>query len=339
MARRTLSRVSTIAAFGLIAVLTLSSCSAGGGSADSAAPIEELQSAQDSSIRAKEGSVTDQGMVAPAEGEAVDSASKIIAEDAAEILTATMSLRVKDPGATAAEVRKLVSAVDGKVSYAVERPGNEYEYGSAQLTLRVPPDSLEGVIAAIGEYGVVLSSESGSQDVSKEQTDYEVRIESLRTSITRLNGLLAQSQNTTDLIEIERELQNREAELESMTAVLADLNDRVDLATLSVTLTAESKDSQPQKVDPENFFTGFERGLEGLAAFGAGFLVFLGVSLPWLLVLAVIGSIAMIFVTLSRRKRRRRIAPVAARSETSSPESTPAPEVAEDPENPKGTDG
>lgn len=339
MARRTLSRVSAGAALSIIAVLTLSSCSAGG-SSDSVAPVEGPQSVQDGFVRTEGGSAADRGMEAPADGEAVDSANKIAAEeDAAEILTASMNLRVKDPGATAEDVRQIASSVGGKVSYAVERPGNEYEYGSAQLTLRVPPDSLDGVMAAIGDYGVLLSSESGSQDVSREQTDYEVRIESLKTSIARLNGLLAQSQTTTDLIEIERELQARESELESMSAMLTELNDRVDLATLSVTLTAESRDSQPEKVDPENFFTGFERGLEGLAAFGAGLLVFLGLSLPWLLVLAVLGSIAMIFVTLSRRKRRRKVAAVAARSEAATPEAVAASEPLEDAETPKGTDG
>lgn len=339
MARRFLPRADAVAALSLIAVLTLSSCSAGG-SSETIAPAEGPQSAQDSFVRTEGGSAADQGMGAPADGESVDASGKLIAEEeSAEILTASMNLRVKDPGDTAEDVRQIASSVGGKVSYAVERPGNEYEYGSAQLTLRVPPESLDGVMAAIGDYGVLLSSESGSQDVSREQTDYEVRIASLKTSIARLNGLLAQSQTTTDLIEIERELQARESELESMTAMLTGLNDRVDLATLSVTLTAEDRDSQPEKVDPENFFTGFERGLEGLAAFGAGLLVFLGLSLPWLLVIAVLGSIAMIFVTPSRRKRRRKAAPVAARSETAAPQSDRAPEMVEDQETPKGTDG
>lgn len=323
MVVRISSRSGAVVGIALIATLTLAGCSGGMSSSSAGSSVtdeiapsdmgsdgmpiapEDLSGAQSDGSTGKRFANPEINPVAPSPA---DGSQSLMDEDSAQILTANLALRVKDPQEVAASISGIVSAVNGRVSYSVAKPGNEYEYGSAQLTLRLPPESLQGVISAISDYGVVLSSETGSQDVSKQKTDYQVRIESLKTSIQRLNALLAQSQSTADLIEIERELQARESELESMTAVLAELNDQVSYSTLTVSLTAESKDSQPQKVDPENFFTGFERGLEGLAAFGAGFLVILGVFLPWLLVLGAIGSVVMV-VMLSIRKRRRKSSP------------------------------
>lgn len=307
MAKQTSHRIQAALALGIVAILALAGCSSGASSSDSA-PVARNSMGGDSSLQKMDGESVqpDMGFSAPE-----DATAKVAEEETAEILTASIELRVKDPREIASAIRTLTSDAKGSVSYAVERPGNEFEYGSAQLILRLPPESLQGVLEAIEDYGVVVNSESGSQDVSRQKTDYEIRIESLRTSIGRLNGLIAESKTTADLIEIERELQARESELEMMTAALADLNDSISYATLSVTLTAENKDALPQKVDPENFFTGFQRGLESIGAFGAGLLVFLGLSLPWILALAILGSIAMIFLIPLRNKRRRNSAKVS----------------------------
>lgn len=346
MVARIVSRGGAAVGIALIATLTLASCSGGMSSSSAGSSVtteldpgrmgsgealtvpEDLSGAQVNGSTDKRLANPEIAPIAPNPG---DGSQSLMDEDSAQILTATLALRVKDPQEAAASISSMVSSVNGRVSYSVAKPGNEYEYGSAQLVLRLPPESLQGTIAAISDYGVVLSSESGSQDVSKQKTDYQVRIQSLQTSIQRLNGLLAQSQSTSDLIEIERELQSRESELESMTAVLADLNDQVSYSTLTVSLTAESKDSQPQKVDPENFFTGFQRGLEGLAAFGAGLLVLLGVSLPWLLLLGAIGSVVMVVLTIRRKRRRstpRHTAPAQTVEPSSTPESQGREEVA-----------
>lgn len=321
-------------AIGLTAVLLLAGCSAGSESSSSGSAPVRADSSEGSAPQRLSG----ENLLNP--DASTDSSeltkSAVAPEETAEILTATMSIRVKDPQAAAESIRGIVAGAGGKVSYAVERPGNEYEYGSAQLTLRLPPERLESAMAAIRDTGVVLSSESGSQDVTKQQTDYEVRIQSLQTSIGRLTALLAQSPTTADLIEIERELQSREAELESMTAMLGDLNDQIAYATLNVSLTADSKSALPPKVEPENFFTGFERGLEGLAAFGAGVLVFLGLSLPWILLFGTLGSIVLLVLTSVRKRRRKNTSTLAP----SEPTAARAPESeALSEEQTKGNDG
>lgn len=309
MAHSKTLRIGSAAGILLLSTLALSSCSA-------SAPSESMDSGVVDERLVEMGG--DTAELSPDEGAkiATDSAIAPVEEAPAEILTSNLQIRVKDPKAAADSARSIVEASGGSVSYSVERPSNDYEYGSAMLTLRVPPEDLREVTVELEKLGTVVSSESGSQDVSRQKTDYEVRIQSLRTSIERLNGLLAQSQSTADLIEIERELQSRESQLESMTAALADLDDSIDYATIGLSLTSTSKDS-PTPVDPENFFSGFERGLQGLATFGAGLLVVLGVALPWLLTAAILVSIAMA-IAVAVRKNRRKKAPAPVRSEPSS---------------------
>lgn len=307
------TRVATLTAVGLVAMLTLAACSG---------PAQDSQGSGFEGVGASESSeLTNSGLRSVSiDPNAVSDGAKmqegaselVVADESAQIFSSSLELRVKSPSETATTIRSLMEEVGGKVSYSTETPGSEYGYSSAQLTLRLPPESLDSTVETLKGYGTVISSESGSQDVSQQKTDYEVRIKSLETSIERLNGLLSQSQTTSDLIEIERELQTRESTLESMQASLDGLNDLIDYATVSVSLTADNRDVDAQKVNPDSFSSGFQRGLEGLMAFGAGLLVVLGVSLPWLLLLGALGSIVMIFLTIRKRRKAKRRGATAA---------------------------
>ena len=111
MAGQTFSRVSGVAALSLVALLTLSSCS-GLQSESSGASSTEIQSVPDSLTRSDGGAAVDGSLQAPSESEDSNSfAKKIVGEDdaAAEIFTANLSVRVKDPRATAQDVRQIAT--------------------------------------------------------------------------------------------------------------------------------------------------------------------------------------------------------------------------------------
>lgn len=186
MAHSKTLKIGSAAGVLLLSVLTLSACSA-------AAPSESGGS--DSSDQSLVDMTGESVELSPDEASKIasDGAIAPIEETPAEILTSNLEIRVKDPKAGADSARSIVEGADGSISYSVERPSNDYEYGSAMLTLRVPPEKLREVTVALEDLGTVVSSESGSQDVSKQKTDFEVRIQSLRTSIERLTTLLAQS--------------------------------------------------------------------------------------------------------------------------------------------------
>ena len=84
-----------------------------------------------------------------------------------------------------------------------------------------------------------------SQDVTQQTVDVASRLATQKASIARVRALLARATKISDIILIEGELSNRESNLESLEAQLTSLNDSVDLATLTVTLTPAGAPTKP----------------------------------------------------------------------------------------------
>jgi len=210
------------------------------------------------------------------------------------VRTGDISVDVDDITSTANRVTALVDAAGGEIG-SDQRQGDATD-GTADFVLRVPPDSFDDVLDTISALGEELSRTVSADDVSTVVADVDARVQSLQNSVNRLLALAGQAVSVSDLIVIESELSARQAELESLQAQQRALADQVSLATLTVRLSASS--------DPADKATGFlaslEAGWNALLYFGAGLISLVGVLLPWLAVVALIGIPA---VVLWRRRR------------------------------------
>src|SRR5690606_23508840 len=118
----------------------------------------------------------------------------------------------------------------------VGSPGNP---GRAELTLRVPANRLDGVLNELKALGEARDTTISSTDVTQQSQDVSARITALETSVDRLLALLERADDTDTLITIERELSQRQAELEGLKAQKRYLDDQVSMSTLAVYLVAE----------------------------------------------------------------------------------------------------
>lgn len=119
--------------------------------------------------------------------------------------------------------------------------------------------------------------------------------------------LLAQADNMTDLLEIESRLTDIRAELESYTSQLKVLENQIDYATLSLSLT-EVTEYTPveEKSRLQRIGEGFVNSLKGL---GTGILdlgSWILINLPYLAVaaLAVFGIRKLLKAALRKRKAK-----------------------------------
>jgi hypothetical protein len=227
------------------------------------------------------------------------------ASDRSVITTGWVSVTVGDPIAAADDVAEVATAAGGRVDGRTETPGTDSQQATAQLTLRIPADELDGVIDELRALGTVTSVSVNASDVTQQRQDLDARIEALRTSVDRLSELLAQATSVTDIVAIESELTTRQAELDSLTQQRDWLVDQVDYSTLSVDLVTEAAAPDPR---PDDFWGGVVAGWNALWSFLGGLVVALGVLLPWIVVLAVIGGIVLAVVLLATRGARRRAA-------------------------------
>jgi hypothetical protein len=169
--------------------------------------------------------------------------------------------------------------------------------GGATLTLQVPAESLDGVLAELAAVGAVAERTVEARDVTEQIVDMEGRLATQQASVARVRALLDRATTIGEIVQIESELTAREAELESIQRRLAALQARVAMSTVRVELRGVAPAA------PAGFLDGLASGWSAFLAVGRGLLLAVGAALPFL-VLAGIGFGA--FVIVRRRLRARR---------------------------------
>jgi hypothetical protein len=117
-----------------------------------------------------------------------------------------------------------------------ERVDTASQYGSAQLTLRVPSGSAQSVFDALEELGRVLDQNVTARDIGKEYFDANLRLSSLETTLHRYEEILTHATKVEEILRVEQELSRLRAEIEQVKGNLRWLADRAARATLHVSL-------------------------------------------------------------------------------------------------------
>lgn len=295
-------RTVLVSALALTAVLGLAGCSAGvNGAAGGASSVALLPGVAPEMI--------DPGSVA------FDSAASPAATDRSVIVTGWATILVDDPQEAADAAAAIVDEAGGRIDARSVQAPTDYSGGSATLTLRVPADSLDDVLAALGELGRVQTVSTNASDVTIEVQDLDARIGALRTSIERLEALQADATSIDALIQLETAISDRQAQLESLEAQQRYYDDQITMSTLTVDFVSQPVLAEP---DPGSFWDGVVKGWEALGIFFSGLVIVLGVLVPWLIPIVVIGAIVWIIIAASRSKQRK-----AARGQVPPPADPP----------------
>ena len=155
------------------------------------------------------------------------------------VRTAELSLQVRD-------VRKTVQAVSAATSDAegflgASRFWHDGDAERASLTVRVPAERLDAVLASLRGLAVRVENESVSgEDVTRQAVDLGARLTNLRATEAELRALLAtvrvKTQKASDVLEVHTELARVRGEIEQHTASLQSLSQMAALSTITVTL-------------------------------------------------------------------------------------------------------
>lgn len=219
------------------------------------------------------------------------------------IKTGSVTITVKSPTDAADEVSQIVESAGGRVDARTEHKTDDAGDGSAQLVVRIPSAKLTSTLDTIKKLGTLEDISISSDDVTNQSQDLDARISALRTSVERLQTLMAGATSTQDLITIESALSERQGNLEAMEAQKRDLESQVDLSTVTVNLDSPATAKSQL---PGNFLDGIVTGWNALIGFFAGLFVVVGVLLPWLILAGAIAA-GILVVLRWRRKRRKKV--------------------------------
>lgn len=276
---------------------------------DSSAPTQSAGAADMSSGAAQESSPMAEEAYSDSGGQRPRQASNALdvpLADRAVIRTGSISLSSDDVAATRSEVLGVVEALGGYVADEQSRADDEGGLRASDLTLQVPTDELDTAMERTSAAGTVTERSQSAKDVTEQVVDVGSRVESATASLRRIRLLLGEATSLGDVIRLENELGQRQADLESLQAQQQSLASRTQLATLRVSIGvprepwAEPDDEE----EATGFLAGLERGWDALSSGYVTLATVLGTVLPTLLVL---GVLALLGRWLVRRFRGPRV--------------------------------
>ena len=266
--------------------------------------------------------VSDEAAMAPAEGAALknaaaDTGSTALPENRKWIVTVNLTAETDDLDALRSALDEKIAALNGYVEDQSVNNGSAYQssrrYRSANLTIRIPADSIDGFLQDVGGIANIVRQNKSIEDVTLNYVATESRLKALETEEARLLELLAQAENMSDLLEIEARLSEVRSELENYASQKRLYDNQIDYATVYLSID-EVQEYTPVEEPTlwERIRDGFKDNLEGVGEGLLDVLVWFIVSIPTLVVLAVVVLIAVLVI---KRIRRRRAAKKAAKQQ------------------------
>jgi len=227
------------------------------------------------------------------------------------IRTADLSIVVTDAAQAQQAVIDAVQGMDGYV--ADSSTWRENEQLRARITVRVPAEKLDALLAAIKAQAVRVEQENiKGQDVTEEYTDLNAQLTNLEATETELRELLTEvrqkTQKAEDVLQVYRELSNVRGQIEQLKGRMQYLSTMTAMATVNVDLIPDvlAKPVVEPGWRPLETLKGAGRALVNTLKGLATALIWLVVYVvPVLTVIAVpIALIVLLIRWLMRRSRR-----------------------------------
>ena len=192
------------------------------------------------------------------------------------------------------------------VAASVNNPDSEYP--SARLEIRATPDwlaefrtGLSAQAEALG--GSIIADQTRVDDLTARIVDTAARVEAQTTLRDRLQNLLETRQGSlSDLLAVERELAQVQANLDAQASVLAALRQRVDTSRLTLNYQPKRAIVTPGELNPIG--DAIKEMGEVFARSVASLILFLAGAIPWLIIaVPVISGVIIGFRRLLRRRK------------------------------------
>lgn len=294
--RRWGRRVAGVALAGLLSMGALSAC---GGGSDESSAVDSGGMAQPESAPKMVGDA-DRAVAAVSPESARASVSQKL------VRRANLQLKVDSLTESAARIRSIAAQQSGVVLSEELYSGEAGRDTAGSITISVPASSLDATITLIEKVGDVQFRNTSTEDVTGIYVDTEARVKSMTTSVARIRDLLSRATTVNDLIALENELSQRQAELDALTAQLANLKDSVTMSPITVSLSTD--DFEP--VAAGGFLSGLKSGWKAFVTSAAVLATVVGAVLPFAVAIGIVAA-PLIWWLRRRHLTSMRAAPVA----------------------------
>ncbi len=177
---------------------------------------------------------------APAPATGAAPAFEAVETDRKIILTANLSLTVRETEQTVSTIKDMVVARGGFISSSSVWREDNVLHGN--MTVRVPAEKMDEFLTAVKKLAVQVDrEESGGQDVTEEYVDIEAQLKNLEAAEKELRELLTTVREKTgsaeDIMAVYRELSSVRGEIERIKGRMQYIDRSVELSTVYLDLS------------------------------------------------------------------------------------------------------
>ena len=231
-----------------------------------------------------------------------DTAAAPVMAEKKIIRTASMTIATQTFEDSLNALKSACEGQNGWIESSSENVNNATGLRTAYLTLRIPQSALDAYIAGTEGLGRITSRSESAQDVTESYQDTAARLETQKALMARLQALITESADLSDLLELESQIADTQYQIDRLQASLNSTDRQVSYSTVNITLkeekTVELTDTTVSLGD--RIKSAIVTGINALESFLADMLVFLVAALPFIAIVAVV----VIAVKIIRTRRK-----------------------------------
>lgn len=216
------------------------------------------------------------------------------------IKTAHITFEVKNLAQSNLHIKKLIQNNNGYITRenttgSENQPENHYE-------IRLPTSSFDAFITQLSEEVAYFDRKEISRtDVTEEFLDVEARLKTKKELELRYLDILKRASKVSEILEVERELNNVRQEVESMAGRLKYLQHQVSLSTVNLTIykSIPYKNTDGKASFFSRLGTSFVNGFHNAADFI--------IALMYLWPFIILSGILLFWLLKIRKKRKQKV--------------------------------
>lgn len=238
--------------------------------------------------------------------------SSSLPENRKMIQTVTMQAETENLDTVLQQLDSRISQLGGYVEKSDVQNGSAYSgkrYRSASITIRIPAEEVDSFIDKVGDISNIVSSKKTVEDVTLSYVATESRMKALQAEEARLLELMSKAATLDELLTVEKRLTEVRTELEQVTSALRVLDNRVEYATLHLSISEVKEFTEVGEQDTvwQRIAVGFTKSLKNVGYILQELFVLLVVSIPYFIPLAVVGLCVLLIVWMVRRRNAKKV--------------------------------
>ena len=225
------------------------------------------------------------------------------------IKTVRMDVETEDLEALLPQVNERIAALGGYIENQELYNGSSYSSyrnRSANLTVRVPAQNLNGFVEDVKGVSNVVTYNESTENVTLQYVSTESRVKALETEQTRLLELLENAETMEDLLTIEKRLTEVRWELENYASQLRVLDNQVNYSTIHLNVWEVDEPTViVERTVWQKIGDGFSENAGDMWDGLVNFFIWAITIIPYLIPLALIAGVVLLVLKLTVFRKKK----------------------------------